>query len=162
MKLKLTILLALLAAGVFASLALAGSGKHASKADGHGCREVHIAGTIAPQTFAVTVARTSDKAQIAPGIQLSLPIGVAGQTVQLRAQACLTGTGTAAVLTVKQVDLRLARVKPAQTGTTQTGTTQTGTTRKHDDDHGRRGHHKGTTTTTTTTTTTSGTTTTTR
>jgi hypothetical protein len=176
MKLKLTILLALFAAGVFASLALAEGGKHARKADG--CHEVHIAGTIAPQTFAVTVTRASDRAQIPAGTTLNVPLGTAGQTVQLKAEACVTGTGTAAVLTVKQVELRLARVHPARTGTTQTGTTQTGTTqaattqtgttqttttRKHDDDHGHRDHHKGgTTTSTSTTTTTAGTTTTTR
>jgi hypothetical protein len=173
MKLKLTILLALFAAGVFASLALAEGGKHGKKAD-NGCREVHIAGTVAPQTFAVTVTRASDRAQIPAGTTLNLPLGTAGQTVQLKAEACLTGTGTAAVLTVKQIELRLARVHPphpgtTQTGTTQTGTTQTGTTQttttgKHDDDHhGHRDHHKGPpTTTTTTTTTTAGTTTTTR
>jgi hypothetical protein len=172
MKLKLTILLALFAAGVFASLALAEGGKHGKKAD-NGCHEVHIAGTIDPQSFAVTVTRASDRAQIPAGTKLNLPIGAAGQTVQLKAEACLTGTGTAAVLTVKQIELRLARVHPAHPGTTQTGTTQTGTTqtattqttttRKHDDDHGHRDHHKGgPTTTTTPTTTTAGTTTTTR
>jgi hypothetical protein len=158
MKLKLTILLALFAAGVFASLALAEGGKHARKAD-NGCHEVQIAGTVAPQTFAVTVTRASDKAQIPAGTQLSLPLGTAGQTVQLRAEACFTGTGSAAVLTVKRVELRLARVHPAETGTTQTGTTQTTTTGKRDDDHGHRGRHEGTTTTTTTTTTAAATTT---
>jgi len=47
MKLKLMVMCALFAAGVFASFALAEGGKHAKKADNNNCREVHISGTIA-------------------------------------------------------------------------------------------------------------------
>jgi hypothetical protein len=161
MKLKLMILSALFVAGIFASLALADGGKHAQQATS--CHEVHISGTIAPQTLAVTVDKASDKSLIAAGTQLSLAVGSTGQTVRVNAGACSTGTGSALVLTVKQVDLQ---VKTAQTTTTQTGTTQTGTTgttTKHGDEHGNEHHKGGTTTTATTiaTTTTTGTTTTT-
>jgi hypothetical protein len=149
MKLKLTILTALFAAGVFASFALADGGKHGKKADA--CREVHISGTIAPQTLAVTVDRANDKSLIPAGTQLSLAVGAAGQTVRVKAEACATGTGSSLVLTVKQVELRAAKVAPTQTGTTQTGTTQTGTTKGHEKEHGDDHGHKGGTTTSTTT-----------
>jgi hypothetical protein len=144
MKLKLTILFALFAAGVTASFALADNGTDAKKTDGK-CKEVHISGTIAPQTLAVTVDKASSKSLIAAGTQLSLTVGAAGQTVNIKAEACATGTGTALVLTVKQVELKPVKVKPAHTETTSTE-------KKKDDHHG--------TTTTTTATTTAATTTT--
>jgi hypothetical protein len=134
MKLKLTILFALFAAGVTASFALADNGGDAKKTDGK-CKEVHISGTIAPQTLAVTVDKASSKSLIAAGAQLSLAVGATGQTVKVKAEACATGAGTALVLTVKQVELRPVKVKPASTSTEK----------KHDD------HGKTTTTTTTTT-----------
>jgi hypothetical protein len=115
MKLKLTILSALLAAGVFASFALAAGGTHAAKKSDTNCHEVHISGTIAPQTLAVTVDKASKKALIPAGTQLSLAVGAAGQTVRLKAEACATGTGTALVLTVKQVELKPAKVKTTST-----------------------------------------------
>jgi hypothetical protein len=150
MKLKLMIMCALFAAGVFASFALADGGNHGQKASD--CREVHISGTIAPQTLAVTVDKASDKSLIAAGTQLSLAVGTTGQTVRVKAEACSTGAaGAPLVLTVKQVELR---VSPAQTATTETGTTGT-TTTKHGDEHGNKDgekHHTGVTTTTATTT----------
>jgi len=164
MKLKLMVMCALFAAGVFASFALAEGGTHAKQA-GHNCREVHISGTIAPQTLAVTVDKANEKALIPAGTQLSLAVGATGQTVRVKAEACATGTGSSLVLTVKQVELRPARVTTTQAGTTQTELTQTGTTsKKHEGEHGDRHGHKGGTTTTSTTrvaTTTTGTTTTT-
>jgi len=158
MKLKLMILSALFAAGIFASLALADGGKHGTKADA--CQKVHISGTIAPQTLAVTVDQAGPKSVIAAGTQVNLAVGSTGQTVHVNAEACATGTGAALVLTVKQVELH---VRPAVTATTQTGTTGTTTTKNHGDDHGDKHHKGGTTTTATTTaaTTTTGTTTTT-
>ena len=146
MKLKLMVMCALFAAGVFASFALAEGGKHAKKADNNNCREVHISGTIAPQTLAVTVDKANQKALIPAGTQLSLAVGAAGQTVRLNAEACATGTGSSLVLTIKQVELRPARVTTTQTGTTQTGTTS----KKHEDEHGDHGRKGGTTTSTTT------------
>jgi hypothetical protein len=145
MKLKLMVMLALFAAGVFASFALAEDGKQTKHADGK-CREVHISGTVAPQTLAVTVDKANAKALIPAGTQLSLSVGATGQTVRLKAEACATGDGSALVLTVKQVDLRPAR---AVTG-------QTSTDKKHDgkDNHGGTTTTAATTTTTTTTTTT--------
>ena len=145
MKLKLMVMLALFAAGVFASFALADDGNHAKHADGN-CREIHISGTIAPQTLAVTVDKANAKSLIPAGTQLSLSVGAAGQTVRLRAEACATGDGSALVLTVKRVELRPARVE----------TGQTGTDKKHDgkDDHGGTTTTTAATTTATTTTTT--------
>jgi hypothetical protein len=145
MKLKLTILFALFAAGVTASFALADNGGDAKKADGK-CQEVHISGTVAPQTLAVTVDKASSKSLIAAGTQLSLAVGATGQTVKIKAEACATGTGTALVLTVKQVELKPVKVKPAVTGTTSTE-------KKHDE-HGKKGTTTTATTTAATTTTT--------
>jgi hypothetical protein len=164
MKLKLTIMSALFAAGVFASFALAEGGNHAKKADNNNCQEVNISGTIAPQTLAVTVDKASKKTGIAAGTQLSLAVGAAGQTVRVKVEACVTGTpGTSAgvqysVYSVRQVELK---VKTTATGTTTTGATTTGatttgattTSKKHDDEqHGNNDgdhHQKGGTTTTT-------------
>jgi hypothetical protein len=148
MKLKLMVMCALFAAGVFASFALAEGGKHAKKADDH-CKEVHISGTIAPQTLAVTVDKANEKSLIPAGTQLSLAVGAAGQTVRVNVQACATGTGTTLQYSVRQIELR---VKTTQAATTQTATTQTGTTsKKHEDEHGDH-HGHGTTTAATTTT----------
>jgi hypothetical protein len=159
MKLKLTILSALFAAGIFASFALAEGGKHAKKADNNNCHEVSISGTIAPQTLAVTVDKASKKTGLAVGTQLNLAVGAAGQTVRVKVEACASGTSAGlqySVYSVRQVELKVKTVPTAttQTATTQTGTTgTTTTTKKHDDEHGNKDdHHKGGTTTTTTTT----------
>jgi hypothetical protein len=158
MKLKLLVLLALFAAGAFASFALADNGKHAKKAEGK-CHEVHISGTIAPQTLVVTVDQASAKRLIAAGTQLSLAVGSTGQTVRVKAEACATGTGSSLALTIKQVELRPARVKAVEA--VQTSTQE----KRHtgEDEHkGKKGATTTSTTTTTTATTTSaGTTTTT-
>jgi hypothetical protein len=166
MKLKMIILLALFAAGVFASMALAGNDNRGKKKD-DGCREVHLSGTIAPQTLAVTVDKASSKLGLAAGTQLSLAVGAAGQTVRVKAEVCATGTAGALAFTVKKAELRPERVKAVQTTTGGT------TTRKHDDDDNDKGKDKGkgkgkgrtttvgTTTTAPATTTTAGTTTTT-
>jgi hypothetical protein len=143
MKLKLMIMCALFAAGAFASFALAEGGNHAKKADDN-CKEVHISGTIAPQTLAVTVDKANEKSPIPAGTQLSLAVGAAGQTVRVNVQACATGTGTTLQYSVRQIELR---VKTTQTATTQTGTTS----KKHEDEHGDH-HGHGTTTAATTTT----------
>ena len=149
MKLRLTLLSALFAAGVFASFALAEGGGHAAKADGNDCHEVHISGTIAPQTLAVTVGKASEKSAIAAGAVVNLAVGSAGQTVKVNVQACSTGTGTALQYSVRQIELQ---VRTPHVETTQAGTTTTATT-THGDDHGNGGeHHKGGTTTTATTT----------
>jgi hypothetical protein len=138
MKLKLMVLFALFAAGVFASFALAEDGKQAKHADGK-CHEVHLSGTIAPQTLAVTVDKANAKALIPAGTQLSLSVGATGQTVRVKAEACATGTGSSLVLTVKRVELRPAKVDTGQTST--------------DKQHGDKEHEGGTTTTAATTTT---------
>src|SRR5438093_6719250 len=134
MKLKIMLLLAAFAAGAYASLALADEGKKSTTSDGGKCREVHISGTVAPQTLAVAVDKANAKSLIAAGTTLNLAVGATGQTVRIKAEACATGTGTALTLTVKQLQLRPERVK-AQT-------TTDGTTHKGKD------HDKGTTTTT--------------
>jgi hypothetical protein len=153
MKLKLTILSALFAAGVFASFALAEGGKHAKKADDNNCQEISIYGTIAPQTLAITVDKASERSLIPAGTKLNLAVGAAGQTVRVKVEACLTGTSAGVqygAYSVREVKLKVkATTTTTATGTTTTGTTTT--TKKHDDEHGNNdgdNHHKGGTTTT--------------
>jgi hypothetical protein len=139
MKLKMMVLLALFAAGIFASFALAEDGKHSKKADGR-CHEVHISGTIAAQALAVTVDKANKKSLIPAGTVLSLAVGSTGQTVRVNVQACATGTGTVLEYSVRQIELR---VKTTHTATTET-TAATETTKKHgDDEHKGRDEHKG-------------------
>jgi hypothetical protein len=152
MKLKTMVLLALFAAGALASMALAENGKKGKKADDNRCREVHISGTIAPQTLAITLDKASAKLGTAAGATLNLAVGATGQTVRVKAEACATGTTGALQLTVKKVELSPKRVKVE---TTTGGTTTSSRKKDDDDDHkGRgKGRDKGRTTTTTATTT---------
>ena len=57
MKLKI-LLFVVFAAGIGASYALAGDGKHH---DSNGCQKVHLSGTIAPQTLTVAVDKAGEQ-----------------------------------------------------------------------------------------------------
>ena len=161
MKLKLTILLALFAAGVFASLALAdggGHGKHAQNA----CREVHISGTRRAPDAGRDRRQGPPRASIPAGTMLNLPVGAA------RADRPPAGRGLRhRHRHVARPDRQAGRARAIRaeqaTTTGQTTTTRPTTTEKRDEHHGR--HDRTTTTTTATapaTTTTAGTTTTTK
>jgi hypothetical protein len=147
MKLKI-LLFVVFAAGVGASYALADGGKHKDK---NGCQNVHLRGTIAPQTLTMTVDKAGENSQIAAGSQVALALGATGQVVRVNVEACSTGTGTALQYSVRGLELRV--VKPESTVTTSTETTGTTTGKHGDGEHGDQGeHHKGGTTTTPTTT----------
>jgi hypothetical protein len=139
MKLKI-LLFVVFAAGVGASYALADGGKHK---DQNACQNVHLQGTIAPQTLTVSVDKAGEHSQVAAGSQVAVALGAAGQVVRVNVEACSTGTGAALQFSARSIELRV--VKPAIVHTT-TGTT----TGKHGGDNGE--HHKGGTTTTATTT----------
>jgi hypothetical protein len=155
MKLKI-LLLALFAAGVAASMAIASDGAKHDHGAGTAC-ETHLSGTIASQSLVLTVDRAGDSG-LAPGSQATIALGGTGQTVRVKVEGCLTGT----TLTAGQVELRVRPVATTttttQTGTTATttttGTTTTGTTtsaltvaaQRRGDDGGE--HHGGATTTT--------------
>lgn len=132
MKLKLLVLAGLAAAGVGASIAVADNGHGNDQGDRHGCRAQHVSGTVAPQTFTITVTR--GHGSTAPTSTVVVAIGGTGQTVRATVNGCTaSGTTTSSTLTVRSVDLKAFPTPP------------TTTTRKHDDgDH----HHGGTTTTT--------------
>ncbi len=140
MKLKI-LLFVIFAAGVGASYALADGGRHKDK---NGCQNVHLQGTIAPQTLTVSVDKSGKDSPVATGSQVALALGATGQTVRVNVEACSTGTGTALQLSVRSLELRV--VKPEHTA----GTTGT-TTGKHGDGGDNGEHHKGGTTTATTT-----------
>jgi hypothetical protein len=109
MKLKVSILAAVFAAGLGASFALADGG-HGSDGDhgkGNGkCTEVHIQGTIAPQTLNVTVGKGSRRLNLAPGATVQLQVGAAGQTVKVNAEACQVTVGTSTQIQVKSLEVR--------------------------------------------------------
>jgi hypothetical protein len=139
MKLKALLLVALAAAGVGASMAVADNGTGNDQGKGHGCRGQHISGTVGPQTFTITVTKAEHNGSIAPGSTVVVTIGGTGQTVRATVGGCSSANGTTSTstLTVRSVDLKAFN------------TSTTTTTGKDDDEH----HNHGTTTTATTTTT---------
>ena len=124
MRLKL-LLATVFVAGLGASYALADDG-HGQKAGDHGsCTEVHVHGTVAAQTLTVTLDKGSHRLNLAPGAQVVLQLGGAGQTVRVNAEACSTQTGTtttaASTLQVKSAELKARKTQT--TTTTAQGTT---------------------------------------
>ena len=118
MKIKLALLVALACAGGAASVALAdhgGDAHHGSK-----CSEVHLRGTLAAGSLALTVTKANHQAAT-PGstVALALPAGA-----RANVEACQTGTGTAATLTHPEIGIQLTAPKP----TTTTAATTTSTT----------------------------------
>jgi hypothetical protein len=129
MRLKM-LLITVFAAGLGASYALADGG-HGKKGEGdhHGskCTKVHVQGTIAAQTLTVTLDKGSRRLNLAPGSQVVLQVGTAGQTVRVNAEACSVTSGSSTQLQVKSAELKARDAKPSTT-TTATTTTATTTT----------------------------------
>ena len=129
MKLKM-LLITVFAAGLGASYALADDG-HGKKGEGdhHGskCTEVHVRGTVAAQTLTVTLDQGSRRLNLAPGSQVVLQVGAAGQTVRVNAEACSVTTGTSTQLQVKSAELK-ARDAATTAATTTPATTTADTT----------------------------------
>jgi hypothetical protein len=124
------LLVTVFAAGLGASYALAddGHGKKNEGDNGHGhgkCTQVHVRGTIAAQTLTVTLANEARKLNLAPGSQVVLQLGAAGQTVSVNAEACSTTSGSTTQLLVKSAELR-ARTPRVTTTTTAAQVTTTG------------------------------------
>jgi hypothetical protein len=133
MKLKITILAAVFAAGMTASFAFAhGPGKGSD--DGHGknkegkCTHVHLRGTIAPQTLGVTLATASKKLSSAAGTTVQVALGAAGQTVRIDAEGCQVVSGTSTVIEVRELHAKVRAPKPAATTTAVTTTAPATTT----------------------------------
>jgi hypothetical protein len=117
MKLKLTILAAVFAAGMTASFAFAnGPGKGNDNGQRNGkCKEVHLRGTIAPQTLGVTLDKASKKLNSAAGTTVQVALGAAGQTVRIDAQACQVVSGTSTVLQVRELHAKVRTPKASTT-----------------------------------------------
>jgi hypothetical protein len=132
MRLKM-LLITVFAAGLGASYALADGG-HGNKGEGdhHGskCTKVHVQGTVASQTLTVTLDRGSRRLNLAPGSQVVLQVGAAGQTVRVNAEACSVTTGSSTQLQVKSAELNARNTAPSTTTATTTtaATTTAGTT----------------------------------
>jgi hypothetical protein len=129
-KLKM-LLVTVFAAGLGASYALAddGHGKKNEGDHGHGkCTRVHVRGTIAAQTLTVTLSNAARKLNLAPGSQVVLQLGTAGQTVSVNAEACSTTTGTSTQLVAKSAELKAKTPKTTTTApvTTAAPATTTG------------------------------------
>jgi hypothetical protein len=123
MKLKLTILAAVFAAGLTASFALANDGK--GKGDEHGkkngkCTQVHLRGTVAAQTLAVTLDKASKKLGSAAGTTVQVALGAAGQTVRVDAEACQVVSGTSTVIQVRELHAKVRTPKATTTAATTT------------------------------------------
>lgn len=148
MKLKALLLVACATAGVGASVALADNGNHDGQGDQpRACRAMRIAGTVAPQTFTLTITHAQPHGSLAAGSTVTVTIGGTGQIVTANVGGCSgangTTTTTTSALTVRSVDLQARPTPPPPETTTGKG--------HHDDEH----HRTTTTTTTATTTTTS-------
>jgi preprotein translocase subunit YajC len=87
---------------------------------------VHVRGTIAPQTLTVTLSNAARKLNLAPGSQVVLQVGAAGQTVSVNAEACSTTTGTSTELVARSAELKAKT--PKTTTTTAPATTAPATT----------------------------------
>ena len=121
MKLRFLLVAAVFAAGIGASYALADGGH--GKGDGkQNCQEVHVNGTIAPQSLTVTLTRDARRLNLAAGSQVTLQLGTAGQTVRLNAEACSTTSGSATQLNAKSAEIRAFTPRPAES-TDQSTTT---------------------------------------
>ena len=92
-------------------------------------------GTIAPQTLTVTLDNGARKLSLAPGSQVVLQLGAAGQTVSVNAEACSAASGSTTQLLVKSAELRartprvttpVTTTTAAQVTTGQGGTTTSG------------------------------------
>jgi hypothetical protein len=114
MKLKLALLVASAVAGGGASVALADHGHDAERATA--CTKVHLSGTLAAGSLSLVVAHANhDGAAAGSTVALVLPAGA-----RANVEACETGTGTAAVLTLRGAELHVSAPKPTVSTTTAT------------------------------------------
>ena len=143
MKLRVLLLMAVGAAGLGASYALADGGHgHNAGLQAASCQRAHVSGSVAaPQTLTVTVSKDSKDGLVAPGQVVTVSIGSAGRAVRINVEGCANGSA----LTANQAEL-LAVMPPPTT------TAMTTTTGKHHGDHHGDGDHRTTQTATTTTT----------
>lgn len=128
MKLKLLVVLAVFAAGLGASYALADNGNGDSQGGDHHCREVHVNGTVGPQTYTVTLTRDSRRLNLKAGATVVVTVGGTGQTVRFNGEGCSSTTGTTTSTTFNEAEIHAFTPRTTTTGGT--------TTRKSgDDDH---------------------------
>jgi len=127
MRLKLLLVVTVFAAGLGASYALADSGDGNSQGDHH-CQEVHVNGTVGPQTYTVTLTRDSKRLNLKAGATVVVTVGGTGQTVRFNGEGCSSTTGTTTSTTFNEAEIHAFTPR---THTTSTGTT----TKKGEDDH---------------------------
>jgi len=123
MKLKFLLVVCVFAAGIGASYALADNGHGKGEGQKQHCQQVHVNGTVAPQTLTVTLTRDSRRLNLKAGSQVTVQVGTTGQTVRFNAEACSTTVGSATQLNAKSAELRAVTPKapPSTTQATTTG-----------------------------------------
>ena len=127
MRFKLLVVVAVFAAGLGASYALADNGDGNSQGGDHNCREVHLSGTVGPQSYTVTLTRDSTRLNLNAGATVVVTVGGTGQTVHFSGEGCSTTTGTTTTTTFNGAEIH------AFTPRTHTTSTGTSTTRDGDD-----------------------------
>jgi hypothetical protein len=126
MRLKL-LLVTIFAAGLGASYALADDGHGDGNSQGHDnhCGELHVRGTVGPQTFTVTLTRDSKRLNLTAGSQVVVTMGGTGQTVSFNAEGCSTTSGSATQLQAKQAELHAGNTHTDESSTTVATATST-------------------------------------
>ena len=89
--------------------------------NGHGskCTQVHVRGHDRRSDADRHLTDQARKLNLAPGSQVVLQLGAAGQTVSVNAEACSTTTGSTTQLVVKSAELK-AKTPKADDSTTTT------------------------------------------
>jgi hypothetical protein len=83
--------------GLGSSIALADGGHHdGAKTTTNHCTRAEVHGTLAPQTFTVTVQKANRHSGFKPGDTVTVTVGGTGDTVVLSAEGCADGSALAA------------------------------------------------------------------
>ncbi len=124
-KLRFALLSVIAAAGLAASLALAGNG---NSPDSRACRNSVVFGSAdAPQSLTFTVMRAGAQSGLHKGQVVTLPMGAPGQQVRIVAAGCLGAGGT---ITLQAAELHAVNASPAAKPHSHSSTTSPTTTSK--------------------------------
>jgi hypothetical protein len=125
-KLKVFLITVVGVAGLGSSIALADGGHHdATKTTTNHCTRAEVHGTLAPQTFTVTVQKANRHSGFKSGDTVTVTVGGTGDTVVLSAGGCADGstlTARGAVLRVSHGEGRHHESHDTTTTTSETTT----------------------------------------
>jgi hypothetical protein len=125
-RLKAFLITIVAAAGLGSSIALADGGHHeGAKATTNRCSHAELRGTLAPQTFTVTVQKANRRSGFKAGQTVTVTVGGTGDTVLL---SSVGGCADGSTLAARGVVLRVWRGKGHHGATTTQATTTSETT----------------------------------